>query len=781
MVVMKKEIELKIYILFIIIFIPVFGFSQNCSLTITGNIKDSETGLPLEFGNVYIKTHSIGTSTDSRGSFQLPNICKGNYHITISHIGCESKQIFVQLTTDTVLNLTMEHSINTLEGVVLSAKYTLKTTQNTNIISKQNIVDNANENLSNMLESINGVSTLKNGSGISKPVVNGLYGNRLTILNNGVSQSGQQWGNDHSPEIDPLVANKIKVIKGTSALEYMGSNLGSVILVEPKKIEREPHLHGSANYFFETNGLGNGLNLQLQQYNPKIAWKINGTLKKSGDKKTATYYLNNTGNQEANFALQLQKSFSENFSTDLYFSTFNTEIGVLRGSHIGNLTDLEEALEREIPFFTEDDFSYKIDAPKQQVHHHLLKIHSNYFIDDTQWLDFTFAGQLNNRKEFDVRRSGRTDIPALSLQQYCYFFEGKHQKIFKNKLKLKTGVQFNITDNTNNPETGLLPLIPDYFSYETGVYLLTSKKLNKSFLEIGLRYDDVKQNVVAISSTIPREIIRYNNNFQNFSASGGWIYSVSDCFSISYNMGYTTRNPAINELYSSGLHQGVSGIEEGSTALQSEKSLKTTIEFNAKIKDKFSFESLIYYQNINDFIYLNPQDEIRLTIRGAFPVFKYEQTNAEIYGIDISGKYQINTSLQTKLDYSFIRANDLSNNLPLINFPTNNIRGSIVYEFSKTITVGEKQLENFTIELNNIYVFKQKNILIQQDFVLPPTGYNLLGIKIATDVQLKKTSLRLTTKVDNAINVAYRDYLNRQRYFANDLGVNVTFGVSLKF
>jgi iron complex outermembrane receptor protein len=65
--------------------------------------------------------------------------------------------------------------------------------------------------------------------------------------------------------------------------------------------------------------------------------------------------------------------------------------------------------------------------------------------------------------------------------------------------------------------------------------------------------------------------------------------------------------------------------------------------------------------------------------------------------------------------------------------------------------------------------------------VLPPTGYNLLGIKIATDVQLKKTSLRLTTKVDNAINVAYRDYLNRQRYFANDLGVNVTFGVSLKF
>ncbi|NKQ38524.1 MAG: TonB-dependent receptor, partial [Methanosarcinales archaeon] len=701
------------------LFLPVLGFSQNCSLTISGYIKDSDTGLPLEFANVHINTSSIGTSTDSKGLFQLSNICKGKYHITISHIGCESKQIFVQITTDTILNITMDHSINSLKGIIITAKITPKTSQNSKSISKQNITDNANENLANILESINGVSTIKNGSGISKPVVHGLYGNRLTILNNGISQSGQQWGNDHSPEIDPLVANKITVIKGTSALEYMGSNLGSIILVQPKKIEKEPHLHGSVNYFFETNGLGNGLNLQLQQYSPKIAWKINGTLKKTGDKKTATYYLKNTGNQEANFALQLEKLFSKKLSTNLYYSTFNTELGVLRGSHIGNLTDLEEALVREVPFFTEDKSSYRIDAPKQRVHHHLLKIHSKYFIDETQWVDFTIAGQLNNRKEFDIRRSRRTDIPALSLQQFSYFFEGKHQKQFGNKLKLKSGFQFNITDNTNNPETGILPLIPDYLSYETGVYLLTSKKLNKSFFEIGVRYDNVIQNVVAISPTIPRKLVRYNNRFHNFSASGGWIYSVSKNFSFSYNIGYTTRNPAINELYSYGLHQGVSGIEEGNIALQTEKSLKTTFRFNANISDKFSFESLIYYQNINDFIYLNPQDEIRLTIRGAFPVFKHEQTNAEIYGIDISGKYQINKSLQAKLDYSFIKASDLSNNLPLINFPSNNIRGSIAYEFSKPIAIGKKQLENFTIELNNLYVFKQKNILNEQDFMPP--------------------------------------------------------------
>ncbi len=777
---MKKGVHLKIYFFIFLLFLSILGFSQNCSLSLSGYVKDLNTHLPLEKVNVYL-SKAKGVYTDSKGFFELSGLCEGKYHITLSHISCESKQVFVQLSTDTTLNLTMEHSISILEEVVVTGKLSPKTTQNIKIINSQNITDNINGNLSNILESIIGVSTLKSGSGISKPVVHGLYGNRLTILNNGISQSGQQWGNDHSPEIDPLVANKIKVIKGTSALEYLGSNLGSVILVEPKRIEIEPHLHGRINYFFETNGLGNGLNLQLQQYSPKIAWKINTTLKKSGDKKTATYYLNNTGNQEANFALQLEKSFSENLSTDLYFSTFNTELGVLRGSHIGSLTDLEDALKRETPFFTENNFSYNIDAPKQQVHHHLLKIHSKYFIDDTQWVDFTIASQLDNRKEFDVRRGGRSDIPALSLQQYSYFFEGKYQKIFKNKLKIKSGFQFNITDNTNNPETGILPLIPDYLSYETGVYLLTSKKINKSFFEIGLRYDNVKQNIVAITRTAPRKIVRYSNVFRNFSASGGWIYSVSNNLSLSYNIGFATRNPAINELYSNGLHQGVSGIEEGNITLQAEKSLKTTLGFNANINNIFSFESLIYYQRISDYIYLNPQDEIRLTIRGAFPVFKYEQTNAEIYGIDISGRYQISKSLQTKLDYSFIKANNLSKNLPLINFPSNNFRGSIVYECSEPITVRKVQLENLTIELNSQYVFKQKNILEEQDFVLPPDGYNLFGMKIATNIQLKKTRLRLTAKIDNILNITYRDYLNRQRYFANDLGINATLGISLKF
>lgn len=771
----------KINYFFLFLVLPIVGFSQDCLLELSGIVEDLDSDAPLEIVNIYIEETGGGTITDSTGYFQLNNLCAGSYHLVFSHIGCESQRTFVVLNQDTTLQIKMDHSINLLEGVTITEKTATSTTQNSQAINGQRIADNANQNLSTLLTSISGVSTLKNGSGIAKPVIHGLYGNRLTILNNGIAQSGQQWGNDHSPEIDPLVANKIRVIKGVSALAYNGSNLGGVVLVEPQKIGNEEHLHGKGSYFFESNGLSHGANVQVQQYTPFVAWKINGTFKKSGDKKTADYFLNNSGNQEANLALQLEKKYSEQLFTNLYFSSFNTELGVLRGSHIGNLTDLESAFERDIPFFTEDEFSYQIDAPKQRVGHQLLKLQSKYFFHANQFLEITVAGQLNNRKEFDVRRSGRSDIPALDLKQFTVFGEGKYENTFANDLKLTTGIQLNVIDNTNTPGTGILPLVPDYLAYETGLFAVFTKKVRRSLFEIAARYDNVIRNVATITNSTPRKIARFENNYHNFSTSGGWNYQFNSQLQLSFNTGLAMRNPAVNELYSNGLHQGVSGIEEGTVDLKSEQSLKSTLSLSGAVHDKFSFETLVYYQQINDYIYLRPEEKIRLTIRGAFPVFKYQQTDARIYGVDISGQLQLATPLSAKVTYSYIKGDDLDNHLPLINIPANNLTASLKFEFPQPLQIGQRQLENFELELENRYVFQQTHLLPQQDFVATPAAYNLLHFKVATDVQFGHTRLRLFAKVDNILNIAYRDYLNRQRYFADELGRNVATGVSLRF
>jgi iron complex outermembrane receptor protein len=760
---------------------PFLGFSQDCGITITGFVRDVSTQRPLETVNIFLAESKQGGATNSEGYFSINHICPGDYHLTFSHIGCAAEQIFLNITSDTLLEMYMEHTLTTLDDVLVFGSNSTRTLQSTESVGEQEIADQAYKDLSGMLESVSGVSILKNGNGIAKPIVHGLFGSRLLILNNGITQSGQQWGNDHSPEIDPLMANKIRVIKGVAGLEYLGAGLGSIVSIEPGRINHEPHLHGKANYSFESNGLANGLNLQLQQYAPAIAWKVNGTIRKSGDRKSADYYLRNTGAEEANFAIQLEKVINPKLFTDLYFSSFNTTLGVLRGSHIGNLTDLEEAFTRDVPFFTSEQFSYTIDAPKQQVSHQLLKLHSKYFFQDEQWLELTLSGQFDSRKEFDVRRGGRSDIPALALKQLSYYLEAKYNQTLKEGLLFKSGLQLNIIDNTNALETGILPLIPDYLAYESGAFAMVSRKLKKSIYELGIRYDHIYQSVPTISQTGLREIVHYSNNFQNIKSSFGWSYQLSRDLDLTVNLGYAGRNPAINELYSGGLHQGVSGIEEGNPQLRSEESIKSTMTLSGNMSTWIFFESLVYYQRINDYIYLNPQDQLRLTIRGAFPLFRYEQTDAEIYGMDLTTQMEVSKSLGFKVSYSYIRGTDLTMNQPLIYMPSNNLSLGLSYQFTDHVKLGKLALENSKIEVENRSVFKQRNLLASQDFTLPPEGYNLFNLIISADLPLGGKRMRLIVRGNNLFNVSYRDYLNRQRYFADDMGRNIIIGLSMKF
>jgi iron complex outermembrane receptor protein len=197
---------------------------------------------------------------------------------------------------------------------------------------------------------------------------------------------------------------------------------------------------------------------------------------------------------------------------------------------------------------------------------------------------------------------------------------------------------------------------------------------------------------------------------------------------------------------------------------------------NGQLQQKIRFESLIYFQNIQNYILLIPQNEIRLTIRGAFPVFQYEQTNAQIFGADLVLNYEITTPLNLKLSYSVIKGTDIKNDIGLINIPANRINAEVTYAIPEW-----KQFENMTFSLANQYVFQQQNILPEQDFILPPNAYNLLDLGFAADLNLKKNKIHLFAKAENLLNTSYRDYLNRQRYFADDTGINLVFGIQFKF
>lgn len=777
---------------FIFLIITVLSINaQNCDFFIKGTVIDTHSGTPLSDVQVYISENNKLAVTDNNGLFSINKLCPGEYHLVFNHISCETLTQYINLEKNNYIEIKLEHQHDELNEVFINAESKNKSIQSTVTITEQTIQDNATKNLSAILENITGVSSLKNGNSVGKPIVHGLFGNRVTILNNGVPHSGQQWGNDHAPEIDPLVANKIKVIKGVSSLQYDGTHLGSVILIEPEKIDKEPHLHGKGNYFFESNGLSNGLNFQTQQYK-KLGWKLNATYKKAGDLRAPNYFLTATGKEEINGALQFEKKIFNKINTELYLSTYNGELGILAGSRVGTPGDVLMANSRSIPSATKNSFSYEISAPNQEVNHHLGKLKSKFKINNSHSFETTLSYQQNLRKEFDPRRGGRTTIPVLSTNKKTYFLEGKYNASLSNSTNLITGFHFTDIKNVNDPDTGIIPLIPDYNSIKTNGFIALKHRWNQWVLEYGGRYNQSNQKTVNRTRGVNSRFIRFENNFKNYALSTGVKHQIKENLSFTLNTGIATRNPEVNELYSEGLHQAVAAFEKGDPNLNIEKSWKTTLGSTGVFNQKFSYDILLYYQKIDNYIFLKP-DRLILTNRGWFSQFIYNQTDALISGIDLSTTYWFTNAFSANLKLGLIKADNISDNEPLINVPTNVFATKIKYEFPNTLKIRKTKFENTTISIEN-KLFSKSRTTAEQDVEVidpftressfpfnPPNAYNLVNFEASTNIPLKKTRLRLVAKIENLLNTRYRNYLNRLRYFADETGINFSFGTTLNF
>ncbi len=730
----------------------------------------------MEFATVFVQNGTQGSVADSLGFFNIERLCPGQYHIQVNHIGCAPAKFFISLERDTSLAILLDHHSELLREIVVAGiQNESLESQTQHAISSDAIRDQAGNSLSEITEIISGVRSIQNGSGISKPVIHGLFGNRIAVVNNGLIQAGQQWGSDHAPEVDPNAANLITVVKGSDAVEYGSQALGGAVIIEAGPIVRDPHIHGNIGYAFNSNGLGHTLYSRISKSHNKIDWRWTGSLKKEGDHRAPDYFLTNTGATEANASLQFIYRPNEVTNHQFYYSLFNTTIGVFAGSHISNLTDLEEAIGRSTPFNVQESFSYAIEPPKQHVIHHLFKYSGKTFIRNLSFLEWHYGLQSNHREEFDIRRGGRSGIPALDLQLWTHEINGSYSNN-NAAVKYKSGIQTKWTDNTNNYETGILPLIPDYQRLSTSIFVNAQIPLGKVIIETGGRYDLQSLNVWAISGSLPRVIIKRDHLYHDFSIVAGLKLKQGDNSETRFHNMFVRRSPEVNELYSSGLHQGVAGIEEGDWTLKPETSFKSILTQAFHINEVFHFELTAYSHLIYQYIFLKPEDELRLTIRGAFPVYTYQQEDAWIRGIDMALVSDISHRIEWSGKLSFIKGETLDDKMALSLIPPAFFFSSLSWAVKDS-----KTWKGTKIEVDGEYTSRQNNWDHEGELLEPPDDYFLLGVKLETSIQLKANILYLRLQAENVMNVTYRNYLNRLRYFADEEGRNVRINLRYEF
>ncbi len=754
-----------------------FGQQLDCQLSISGKIIDEHDEAGLPFASVLIKELGRGTNADATGAFSLKNLCAGNYTLTFSHIGCKPQTLVIQLKRDTFFIKKLEHHAELLEEITItSQKLEAPASQSQTSLKGLALDRIQGKSLGESLSHIAGVNTLQTGPTINKPIIHGLHSSRILIFNNGIRQEGQEWGSDHAPEIDPFIADQLSVIKGAAAVQYGVGALGGIVLIRPAALPTKTDLGGSLSVVGMSNGMQGVVSGKLEGgiKNLKgIAWRLQGTVKRGGDLKTPNYHLTNTGLKEQNFSIETGYK-KEAVSFNAFYSRFHTELGILRSAHIGNLTDLEIALNSEAPLVTED-FSYMIQNPKQNVTHNLLKINGSYSLENIGKLKAVYGFQHNNRKEFDLRRNNRTDRPSLNLNLKTHTTDLSFEHLpWWQHLKGTIGLAGTIQYNRNIAGTGVRPLIPFYNSYTAGIFIIEKWIQDKWSLELGIRYD--YKNLEAKKFDQSNNLTNTRLDFNGWTATVGGFYRINKQLIIKSNLGSAFRPPNVSELFSEGLHHAVAAIEEGDINLSSEKAIKwiNTLELN--LNKILQLEIDAYYNHIQNYIYLEPQAQPVLTIRGAFPVFKYTQTDARLWGIDWSGQFQLAKHFFLRTKGSIIRASDIRKEEDLIFIPSDRVEANLVYALT-----GKKNLKDWQLSIGAQHTVRQSRVPANIDFAPPPNAYTLWKIEAGGNFAIHKNTLGLNISVQNLLNTRYREYLNRLRYYADEKGRNITLRLKYNF
>ncbi len=751
------------------------GLAQSCHLSLKGCVSDQDNHEHLGF--VIVKLLNQGTiiQTNENGDFAFDSLCAGEYRLLFKHLGCRDTVVVVKLDKSKKLIVLLPHSINNLEELnIMDKRIEMKRTQSTVSVSPEEIQRSTGLSLGDVLRQVTGVTSLNTGPTIVKPMLHGLQGYRVLLLNNGVRQEGQQWGSEHAPEIDPFMAKKITVVKGASAIRYGSDAVAGVILVDPDELPDTTGINGELNLAGFSNGRAGAGSMMVQGRLEKlksVAWRLQGSLKQSGNHRTPGYYLNNTGSAEQNWSYAMDYHHKK-WGAELYYSLFNTQIGIYSGSHMGNLSDLQSALQRSKPLDSASGFSYGINRPNQQVLHELIKNAGHYHFTSQWRFKWIVARQYNARQEYDLRRlttAERTSgvvLPDLDLKITSHSAEGiiEHDNI--RSLRGMIGAAYLQQSNVYSGRF----FIPNFRNQSIGIFAMERYVWRHAEWEAGIRYDQKTIQSYYYQNTVWTKSAR---SFSNWTYNTGFIWKQDTGFNLVLHAGSAWRAPAPNELYSNGIHQGVASIEKG------DKNLNTETCYNVSAttlyhRRKLLVEVTAYVNQFKNFIFLNPSQQFELTIRGAFPVFNYQQADTRIHGLDLKTEWQMLNRFRLGLKGMMVRGWNSSASTYLINMPSD--RAEIYMHLTLP---HQKRLTRSYVQVNAQFVNKQWRVTANVDFAPSPKAYTLLNAELGAYFKAGQQTLFVQLSASNLLNTVYREYLDRFRYYCDAQGVSYNFRISI--
>jgi iron complex outermembrane receptor protein len=594
-------------------------------------------------------------------------------------------------------------------------------------------------------------------------------------LQDGVPLASQQWGEEHAPEIDPFSAEEITVLLGSRPAMYGTEAVGGAISAVTPLLSERP-LQGRMLLSGLTNGRG-GFAAGILEGNLRgWRYRTQGALSRLGTLTAPTYYLTGTASQQSHFNLRLQKDWSR-LSLSASYSQYNALIGLFHGSHVGNLSDLERAIQAPQPLVS-SYFTYRLLPPYQSVTHELSRLTLRYAASQRQLWTFTYARQYNRRSEWDaVGAFARAGVPALDLQLTRHSLLSKVilQPVAPVPSRLTLGLDLHY--ERNYPQYAYF--IPRYEKYQPSAYIMYEGNW-KAGVRIEPLYWIANRVPQRLGRSLTGQITPREARWWpawGLEVERAWTFSVDTSVSessdplspstVSFRMAYLQRPPNAAELYAYGYHQGRAAFEIGDPLLRIEKIWHAHVDW----LHPSAYVCLSAYYSPT-FIYARVDSPI-VWIRGASLSWWYQQAPALL--LSLSGRYQrswgarITGTLQGGALWASYWQSPRGKPLPLLPAPYLEPKVQVTQGF-------------WSLMAGLRWVAPQIRYDRGSEPLPPPSGYVVTFAELTFKHQFaSRHACEVRLSGDNLLNQRYRQYPDLMRCFADQMGRQVRLTISYQF
>lgn len=749
----------------------------NTQATFTGKITDAKTGESLPGASIIFPDLKLGIHADNSGRFQFAEIPAGHHLVEVSHIGYTSIIEHIDIDKNMEKDFALQPSVLENQGVIVTGVSNATNIRKTPIpvtaLRRAELLQSSSTNIIDLLSKKPGISQLGTGPGISKPVIRGLGYNRVLVINEGVRQEGQQWGDEHGIEIDELSINRAEILKGPASLMYGSDALAGVINLITNVPPGEGTIKGNILSNLQTNNDLLALNANVTGNKKGINWNLYGTLKSAGNYKNR-YDGNVPGSsfneKNAGGYIGLNKKWGY---SHLIFSTFNQVVGLVEG-------DRDDATGRFILYAgtpleriaTHEDLNERTPLiPRQNIRHHKIVMDNNFAIGKSR-LKLNVGYQINQRKEFANPEDENEAELFFDMNTVTYNAQFVFPEV--KEWHITVGANGMYQSSMNKAEE---VLIPEYNLFDIGGFVYIQRYFKKLTLSGGARYDTRSVDSKEFFEGPDLKFAAFDKSFSNFSGSLGISYEPADFLTLKANLARGFRAPNIAELGSNGVHEGTFRYEYGDNNLKSE----TSLQFDGGVEvnyEHFNLEINVFYNRMNNFIFYRKLGSVfggdsLVTVDGDdIPAFQFNQNDAKLSGLEVSLDIHPHPLdwLHFENSVSFVRGRfdekvGGTDNLPLI--PAPKLSSELGTNFKK----GGKALRNFYVKVGMERDFKQDKPFFAYDTETSTPGYTLLNAGIGTDIinKKEKTIFSIHFAGINLSNAAYQNHLSRLKYAGENM------------